>query len=191
MDGMNEYKIAEVESCIDYKSFRNFFCFSLHKTKFYKIIPIFIYAISFLGSIRCILSLIFNGFDRSYVALASVYITLGIITITIMIYMPRKCWKNNFKIANTKIKYIFFEDKLLVENNNDSMNGTSKIKYEFLHKVYEFNDVLYIFITKSQALVVQKIAFSDDEIKECRSKLKSILNKNYYEYYRVPSSNLK
>lgn len=93
----------------------------------------------------------------------------------------KKQMNSNQLLKNeTYNNYIFEEDFLnIVTETNNTPNSNSTINYTQLFKVLETNDTFYIYISSSQAFIVNKSDIKDNKTNELSTLLKSKLDKRY------------
>lgn len=113
--------------------------------------------------------------------MAGVFLAVGLFFLAIAFIMLPISMKKVTAMPDIKNEYKFFPDKLVVETfSKDKSLGTSTIPYNAIFKVAENNNVLYIYLNKVQALVVNTDNFKESTDKEVVkayiSNFKEILN---------------
>ncbi|MDF2613805.1 MAG: YcxB-like protein [Clostridia bacterium] len=172
----------EVEQTITYEIYKKYYFFCLFRGKIYKYFPILIYIISTLA---IILSL-FTGFSFGFVTMDFVLLgVLGVILLVMtfsLVYVPRKYYKTAKKMLETPAQYKFTEEYLYVEAHTETTSGHSQVKYEGLHKIYESQDMVYIFLSNNQAYILEKKNFNAEDFQKLRRILQDKLGKMYFKY---------
>ncbi len=90
-----------------------------------------------------------------------IVLTLGLILfLGYRIYRPKMIVKKEKKsdkfTSNNTNTFIFFDKNFEVKNNN----GTFTYRYFMLHKVFETKDFFYLYVTRENAFLISKSAFS-------------------------------
>lgn len=106
------------------------------------------------------------------------YITTSILTITLVIfcfyrffYPVKKVQKelNTEKFRNEKeFTFTFYKKYFIVSDKENSY----KLKYWYLHKIFETDDFFYLYINKDHAFLLDKSTFSKGDISEFLKFLK-------------------
>lgn len=182
MEGNYEGDILENETIINYETYKKFYLFALFKGRYYKMGPKLFYIISAIGIFVSLITGFVFGFD----SVIKIFLILFIILIAVMslliFYLPKKYYKSAEKIYQGINRYKFFDDYFQAEMDNGSAKGTSNIKYDALYKVYEIPEYFYIFISRSQAYMVDKSGFNIIELDSLTAIFKNVLGKKYYKY---------
>lgn len=97
-------------------------------------------------------------------------------------YVPRKYYKTAKKLLEILSQYKFTEECLYVETHTEALSGNSQIKYEALHKIYELQDMIYIFISNNQAYILEKKNFNAESFQKLRRILQDKIGKMYFRY---------
>jgi hypothetical protein len=175
---MEEELIAEVETQLTYDLFRDFYGFSLFKGKFHRIAPWVFYGVVFLGTFIDILAIRNYGFTSILVYMLLFLAVLGVFVTRLIFFVPRKRYQGIKDFVTEPNKYRFTDNTLYVE----SSSGTSVLRYGALHKVYELDEVLYIFISSAQVFIVEKKGFSQESLQSLREALRYKLGEKYRNY---------
>ncbi|MDV3429413.1 MAG: YcxB family protein [Bacillota bacterium] len=172
----------ENETLINYEAYKKYYLFSLFKGKHYKSKPRLYYIISSVGIVISLATGFAFGFDILIKTFLSIFIFLTLLMSLLIFYLPKKYYKSAEKMYEGVNQYKFFEDYFTVEKNTDEAKGNSQIKYSALYKIYEVQDYFYIFISRSQAYMVDKSRFNTSEPETLREIFKDKLGKKYYKY---------
>jgi hypothetical protein len=181
---MERETIAEVETQITYDMFKEFYRFSLFKGRYYKITPWYFLIIVSIGALMALYSGLTYGFERGDTLTLVFLTTLSVVMAILFFYMPKKGYdtaKVHFSAPNI---YRFTEDALYAESMSELSKGTSEIRYEAIHRIYEFKKVIYIFISNAQAFPIDKSNFDPEGLKRVREILKGKLGKKYKSYVK-------
>jgi len=173
--------IVEITTHGAYDIYRKYFMFSLFRGKFYKQGPTIFFIIIMVGIIVVIYSGFSLGFEVGDVIFLSILILLIIFMAFLMIGLPRLYYKSARKLIEVTTKYTFTEDYMLTQSYSELANGSSKIEYSALHKVYEIDEMILIFISNSQAFIIPKKDSIPKDILHLNKILKSKVKK-YYDY---------
>ena len=162
---------------ITYDIYKKYCRFSMFKGRLYKVQPILIYII---GALIIPLTL-YLGFSFGFNTMDIVAITvlpIIIISITYSMFISPKVYYKSAKNISSINRYNFSEEYMTTESTSELANGFSKIMYSALHKVYEIDELIFIFVTKSQAYIIPKKDCSYQSIID----LRRILKKNIKKY---------
>jgi hypothetical protein len=179
---MSQELLIETETSITFELYREYYLFSMFRGRFYKQQPIIMYAVGAFSTIASLLLGFFFGFDFVTITIPILMIVLLSVMTFLMLYIPKKYYKTAAKLLGGSNKYKFTEEYFYAESNSEVNRGVSQIKYEALHKVYETEAMLYIFISNAQAFIVEKKNLKTEDIKVIRGILKSKLGKMYINY---------
>ncbi|MBU3179199.1 YcxB family protein [Clostridium estertheticum] len=173
----NEVKII---TQITYDIYKKYCRFGMFRGRLYKVQPILIYII---GALIIPLTL-YLGFTFGFNTMDIVAITvlpIIIILISYSMFIAPKVYYKSAKNINSISKYNFSEEYMTTESTSKLSNGFSKIMYSALHRVYEIDDLILIFISKTQAFIIPKKDCSSQNIIDLRRILqsKTIKYKNY------------
>lgn len=172
----------ENETLINYEAYKEYYLFSLFKGKRYKSRPRMFYSISAVGIVISLLTGVAFEFDIPIITFLGIFIVLNILMSFLIYYLPKKYYKSAEKIYEGINRYKFFRDYFTVEKNTDEAKGNSEIKYSALYKIYEVNEYFYIFISRTQAYMVDKKGFEASEFDAVREIFKNKLGRKYYKY---------
>ena len=112
------------------------------------------------------------------VAVCAFMLTLFDIILPLMFFLilPRYALKKT-KIIDTVIEYKFTESELFVNVSNENIDEKTSIKYSLFQKAAKNKDELYLFLSASNAFVVDLSATTDEDKAQIKDALKSNLKK--------------
>lgn len=114
----------------------------------------------------------------SVVLLAPLFLTVVPLAIWLTPKFTAKMSKNLLGCTNT---YVFFNEELEIHSDLPVCRGESRVSYQHLDSVYETNDAFYLFISKLQALIVNKSDITEGTVGELQELLrKNIPLKKYH-----------
>ncbi len=95
--------------------------------------------------------------------------------------LPRINYKQNVrKFGEIKQDYIFTDKKLIATTDSCGTKGTAETEYASLIKIVETNEYWYIYLTKAQAMIVDKSTVDGGTVEDLRALLvKNIANVKY------------
>lgn len=88
--------------------------------------------------------------------------------------------KRNLKVLGTSFTYTFTEENLQIHAENNLVNSSNTVNYEFLHKIYEYNGFLYVFVNQASAYLIDMSKLSEDDSLTLRTFLKNKLGTKKY-----------
>lgn len=136
-------------------------------------LPISTVLVYFIGLIQAIFS------ELSLpVAACALVLTLFDIILPLMFFviLPKYVLKKT-KILNTVIEYKFTDGEIFIAVNNESIEEKTSMKYSMLQKAAKNSDELYLFLSSSNAFVVDLSLMSDEEKEQLKSALKANIKK--------------
>ncbi len=136
-------------------------------------LPISTVLVYFIGLIQAIFS------ELSLpVAACALVLTLFDIILPLMFFviLPKYVLKKT-KILNTVIEYKFTDGEIFIAVNNESIEEKTSMKYSMLQKAAKNSDELYLFLSSSNAFVVDLSLISDEEKEQLKSALKANIKK--------------
>jgi hypothetical protein len=136
-------------------------------------LPISTVLVYFIGLIQAI----FSELSLPVAACAFV-LTLFDIILPLMFFviLPKYVLKKT-KILNTVIEYKFTDGEIFISVNNESIEEKTSMKYSMLQKAAKNSDELYLFLSSSNAFVVDLSLISDEEKEQLKSALKANIKK--------------
>ena len=136
-------------------------------------LPISTVLVYFIGLIQAIFS------ELSLpVAACALVLTLFDIILPLMFFviLPKYVLKKT-KILNTVIEYKFTDGEIFISVNNESIEEKTSMRYSMLQKAAKNSDELYLFLSSSNAFVVDLSLISDEEKEQLKSALKANIKK--------------
>lgn len=136
-------------------------------------LPISTVLVYFIGLIQAIFS------ELSLpIAACALVLTLFDIILPLMFFviLPKYVLKKT-KILNTVIEYKFTDGEIFIAVNNESVEEKTSMKYSMLQKAAKNSDELYLFLSSSNAFVVDLSLISDEEKEQLKSALKANIKK--------------
>jgi hypothetical protein len=136
-------------------------------------LPISTVLVYFIGIIQAIFS------ELSLpIAACALVLTLFDIILPLMFFviLPKYVLKKT-KILNTVIEYKFTDGEIFISVNNESIEEKTSMKYSMLQKAAKNSDELYLFLSSSNAFVVDLSLMSDEEKEQLKSALKANIKK--------------
>ena len=136
-------------------------------------LPISTVLVYFIGLIQAIFS------ELSLpIAACALVLTLFDIILPLMFFviLPKYVLKKT-KILNTVIEYKFTDGEIFIAVNNESIEEKTSMKYSMLRKAAKNSDELYLFLSSSNAFVVDLSLMLDEEKEQLKSALKANIKK--------------
>ncbi len=93
--------------------------------------------------------------------------------------MPMLVYKQSKRISDSENSYIFTDKKFSVESSGEGINGRSEVEYTSLYKAVETKGFFYLYISKGQAMIVDKSTVTDGEAELIRQTIMLVLGKKY------------
>ncbi len=94
--------------------------------------------------------------------------------------LPAFLFRQSKKLLGTVNTFVFQEDGFLMSSESPLFKGDSTWQYSALHKVYETQNYLYLFITGAQAYILQKSGITGGTAEEIRSRMMKRLPSGKY-----------
>jgi hypothetical protein len=91
---------------------------------------------------------------------------------------PKQGLENSKYMMGGIQHFVFFENEFHTDFHSEQITSSSNIKYCGLHSVYETKDYIYLFVSATKALVLDKNALPSGSIPE----LCSVLSKKVKKY---------
>ena len=154
-----------------------FFKFNRYFAKNQKFLWIALPIATFFTYLVALLQALFSELSFP-MAVCAFTLTLFDIILPLMFFliMPRYALKKT-KIIDTVIEYKFTESELFVNVSNENIDEKTSIKYSLFQKAAKNKDELYLFLSASNAFVVDLSVTSDEEKAQIKDALKSNLKK--------------
>ena len=112
------------------------------------------------------------------VAVCAFMLTLFDIVLPLMFFLilPKYALKKT-KILGTVIEYTFTENEIFITVNNENIDEKTSMKYSVLQKAAKNKDELYLFLSPSNAFVVDLTEMPNEEKEQLKEALKSNLRR--------------
>lgn len=179
---MEKGNAIQVEELVTYDIYLKYYLFCLFRGRLYKQGPILVYIVSTFGIVLALFTGFSFGFDIVVLVVTIILVVMLLLMTFLLTYVPKKYYKTAKKFLETPSRYKFTEEFLYVESHSEEASGSTKIKYEALHKIYELEDMIYIFINNSQAYILEKKIFNEESFQWLRNILIDKLGKKYKIY---------
>lgn len=179
---MSQETLAEVRSVITYDSYKKYFMFCLFKRKSYKLFLVLYGVILSIVTLVALFSIINFGFQFINTTALVIALVLGFFILYSVVFVPKKYYKTAKQFAENSTTYRFTLECLEVESKSDESSSNSSIRYDAFHRIYELDEVIYIFISNIQAFIVPKNDIPEETMKQLRGIFKSKLGKKYHNY---------
>lgn len=88
--------------------------------------------------------------------------------------------KRNQKVVGTSFTYTFTEENLKIHAENNLVNSSNTVNYDFLNKIYEYNGFMYIYVNQTSAYLVDISKLSEEDSSTLRTFLKNKLGTKKY-----------
>lgn len=155
-----------VESDYSYRQYRDFFIFNFFRGKYYQLnmlvdfagMPV-LYAIIKVFLFFRTATFTFGLFDMLYLAF---YLLL----ILYVLLAPRSYYNQSRATAESSIFVDFAEDAFSVTFDGPLSSGENVYHYAGIHRVYELPDMFYLYVTTSQAYLLNKARLHQEEISD-------------------------
>ena len=155
----------------------------IHTSFFKKRNPKIVFIIMLILGCALLFKEILSGVLHGIEAVSEVIIICALCWLYLSVYMywlmPRKQYKALCKMENMLNEYIFCDDAMKVTSINAAYSGNATVKYSMIPKVMETKKYLFIFQSKNQAFVIDKLTIADGTIENIREKLIPMLGKKY------------
>ncbi len=171
-------KIVEVITQGTYDIYKKYYMFSMFRGKMYKLGPILFYVINIVGILVVILSGTYSGFEAVDIIVLTILILMDLIMILLMFIIPKRYYRSAKNIIESTNKFRFTEEYMEVESTSELANDTSHIMYNALNRVCEIEDMIFIYLSNSQAYIIPKKDCTPENIQ----KLRTILNSKVKKY---------
>ncbi len=140
-----------------------------------------IFIITIVLSMFCALVSIISLTGRLYIEGIGLLLLMAFFLLYTFYLMPIINYKQNMrKFGDIKQDYVFADKKLTATTDSCGVKGSSEIEYASLIKITETKEYWFIYITKVQAMIVDKSTVTDGSIEDLRALLiKNIDNGKY------------
>ena len=91
-----------------------------------------------------------------------------------LIVLPSLFARSSHYLNGVVNTYLFTDSEVIVESTSPSMTEQARANYELFERIFETNDMFYLFITKQQAFLVQK----DDLVGGTALDLRNMIQKS-------------
>lgn len=172
---------VKFNSSFSYNVYKDYIHFNLNKGKYRRLIGIIFSIIIALGLLASVFLIVIGSYD-SLSDLLPTLTLLAIIFIYIFMYffIPKIAYNSAKKFASIVTEYIFKEDEVTMTSNSPEYSSNSITKYSTLHKVYETNKYIYLYILPVQAYVVEKGKITDSEVEQIRNVVSKCIPEKRY-----------
>ena len=179
----SEDKKLEITTKITYDIYRKYHMFSLFRGRLYKRGPAIFFIIVIIGGGISLFSGLSFGFDLVDILLLSVLFLMTLFMIFLLFISPKIYYKSSKTLIEAEVRYDFWEDYMVVEAESELANGSSKITYSALHKVYEIEELILLYLNNRQAYIIPKKSCTEEDINNLRIILERKVEK-YVNYFR-------
>ena len=113
-----------------------------------------------------------ENIDFPYLGLFNCVLLMGLYTIYYFI-LPRQMYKASTLFGGTE-SYVFTDSEIINETNSKKISSRAVFGYDTIVKVWEKPDVIYIYVSRNQVLLVSKYGFETLEgLDTVREKLRA------------------
>ena len=106
----------------------------------------------------------------------------------IMLYLyfvlPKIQYHFVYKKANISNTFLFEDDCFHATSRGAGCEGTATYEYDALHKAYETDAYLVLYINLKQCIVVEKAGMEEGDVEAIRTRLQIYLDKKYVQVNR-------
>lgn len=174
--------ISKIEKDI-YRKFYRFDAFK--KTRWRKfLIPTGI-IVTIIASIELfVISYYTYDLDQPVIPLLALMVFLMLfMTVYMWFIMPLIGYKLSAKLYSIDNYFTWYEDHFTVKVDSEDVSSTSNYTYEGLLKACEYQDSLYLYVTKNQAHLVPKDSFTKGTWNELKAILINELGDRFKTYH--------
>ena len=82
--------------------------------------------------------------------------------------LPSILFNRSKKLLGIENTFVFYEDEFLMSSESPLFQGNSRMKYSAMHKVYETENYIYLFLTSVQAYLLDKGKIAGETVEELR-----------------------
>jgi hypothetical protein len=156
----------------DEKTIKDFIAFSSYKGRNYKIRRrIFSYVwpvlmLLLLGQI--VLAAVTDMVGELQGTLIPLFLLCLFAWVGMSYLLPSFLFNRSKKLLGIENTFVFCEDEFLLSSESPLFQGNSKMKYSAMHKVYETENYLYLFLTSAQAYLLDKSKIASETADELR-----------------------
>lgn len=132
----------------------------------------------FLGVAVSIADLILIG-DSTFILILILLALAAFIWLYMYFGFPILMYKSQQQLQNAEAEFTFRDNEILIYATNGLASDNSVVSYLAVTKVMETSEYFFIFISKSNAYIVDKSGLSDESIESIRAKLSSVQTVKY------------
>lgn len=169
-----------VESDYNFQQYKDFFVFNFFRGKHYRLNQL----LDFAG--MPLLYLLIKAYAYWHTGLLSfgtfdlLYIAFYLLLVLYVVLAPRMYYNQAKTTSDVSMNMEFYEDSFTIYYEGAVTSGESNFRYNALYKVYELPKAFYIYITSSQAYLLDKDKLTDYEIPSLRDLLKEKAGSDKY-----------
>ena len=119
------------------------------------------------------------GFDKNFAIIFAVDIFLIVFECLRYFYTPVISYKSSKSLEGGENEYVFYENEVKITSLTKTMNSESRIEYAHFVRAAETSKYFFLFISGSQAFIVDKQTVGTNEASLIRNKLAESLGKKY------------
>ncbi len=164
----------QAKATYDKATLRKFAFADLKKMKAANLILIIIVSLGLLFSLLDMLLL--DGSPIMFFVLLAVTGSYFIYLYLLIPYLATRQLKTASPVKN---EYVFTETKFTAASSSAGFSGTSEIEYSMLFKTVESKEFFYLYVSKNQAMIVDKGTVTESEAETIRQTIMFVLGKKY------------
>lgn len=165
----------------DYNLIKKYYHFSIFKSMRMKLSILVILLCLFYS----VFYSVFYGFNP-YSLIIDIIALFGAVSLLYRWFVqPKTIYnKNNSKLKDAKLEYIFTDEHLTIISGTDSYSGTAEMEYGVIIKAYETKEFFYLYVNARTAYAVDKKRFEEGTALDLRNLLLSKLPPKKYKIQR-------
>lgn len=170
--------IVEVPADHSFEAFRAFFKVNVFGGSRGTGTPTKVYIIYGTVAVVAILGLFFTPYQDIFTWLMFLSVFMPVFMLS-MLLQTRSIYKRQQAVHDAQNTYLFYEDDILVKTVQAGQEMQAKIPYEGLQKAVETAEFIYIFIVRSNALIINKAQFVIGTPQDLQTLLQKKLGRKY------------
>ncbi len=122
---------------------------------------------------------VLNFITKSIIPVIAIPIFLAVYFLYLYVLIPHIVYKQSKSTSDIVNTYVFTDTKFTTSSSSIGFSGTSDIEYTNLYKAIETTDFLYLYISRSQAIIVDKSTIAKSEAETLKQTIMSALKEKY------------
>lgn len=164
-----------VDTVYDEKTIKDFIAFSFYKGKNYKTrrrTLFFVWPVLMLLLLTLfVLTVATDTVGEMRWTLVQLFFLCLLAWVGMSYLLPAFLFNRSKKLVGTENTFVFYQDEFLLSSESPMFQGNSKMKYSAMHKVYETQNYMYLFLTSAQAYLLDKSKLASETVEELRARI--------------------